>query len=136
MRKAGMEELTFIQSMLEKCGYQLSPHGAAVSFMLMDSDYSKEETLSYVGLIAIAQNMRTADDGIINIMQATGRGTKLAAIIKNLHDYGYIRTELFNNDMSVITALINLDANHKDMIGVVLGSDPHADADDVAVNIT
>ncbi|MDQ9401631.1 hypothetical protein [Serratia marcescens] len=134
MSKAGVEELNFIQSMLEKCGYKLSPHGAAVSLMLMDSDYNKEETLSYVGLIALAQNMRTAGDGMVNIMQATGRGAKLAAIIKNLHDYGYIRTELFNNDISAISRLTNLDADHKAMIGVVLGSDPHADADDVAIN--
>lgn len=134
MRKAGVEELNFIQSMLEKCGYQLSPHGAAVSLMLMDGDYNKEETLSYVGLIALAQNMRTSGDGMINIMQANGRGAKLAAIIKNLHDYGYIRTELFNNDISAIASLTNLDANHKVMIGVVLSSDPHADADDVARN--
>lgn len=134
MSKAGVEELNFIQSMLEKCGYQLSPHGAAVSLMLMDSDYNKEETLSYVGLIALSQNMRTAGDGMINIMQAVGRGTKLAAIIKKLHDYGYIRTELFNNDIPAISKLTNLDADHKAMIGAVLGSDPHADADDVAIN--
>ncbi|HIE0439259.1 TPA: hypothetical protein ACXJAC_002633 [Serratia marcescens] len=134
MSKAGVEELNFIQSMLEKCGYQLSPHGAAVSLMLMDSDYNKEETLSYVGLIALAQNMRTAGNGMVNIMHAISRGNKLAALVENLRDQGYIRAELFNNDMSAITALINLDADHNAMIGVVLGNDPHADADDVAIN--
>lgn len=129
---ADMEELNFIHRHLESCGYQLLPHGAAVALMLMESDYSKEESLSYIGLIALAQDMMSSSKGINDILNVSKRGRSLIEIIGNLHKNGMIRNELYLNDISAIKSITFIEENHNEIINLVINSDPHANADRVA----
>ncbi|HBR2909553.1 TPA: hypothetical protein L9R01_003873 [Klebsiella pneumoniae] len=129
---ADTEELNFIHGHLESCGYQLSPHGAAVALMLMESDYSKEESLSYLGLIALAQDMISSGKGINDILNVSKRGKCLIEIIGNLHKNGLIRYELYLNDISAIKSITFIEENYGDIIKLVINSDPHANADRVA----
>ncbi|HEN5180794.1 TPA: hypothetical protein U6I94_001225 [Klebsiella pneumoniae] len=133
--KADVEELNFINEQLESCGYQLSPHGAAVALMLMDSDYSKEESLSYIGLIALAQDMISSGKGINDMLNVSKRGKLLIEIVANLYSNGMIRDELYLNDTSAIKSITFIEENYDDIINLVINSDPHANADRVAYPI-
>lgn len=130
--KADVEELNFINEHLESCGYQLSPHGATVALMLMESDYSKEESLSYIGLIALAQDMISSGKGINDMLNVSKRGKLLIEIVANLYKNGMIRDELYLNDTSAIKSITFIEENYDDIINLVINSDPHANADRIA----
>lgn len=103
--------------------------------MSMMSGYSKEETFSYLGLIAVAQHAYDSGDNVLMLADVTSRGFTIAEITNELFKAGKIREELYHNDLSALSKIINVDDKQEVIIDQVLNCDSSANADRVAYPI-
>ncbi|WP_225182170.1 hypothetical protein [Pectobacterium aroidearum] len=126
------EALEYVVFLLKRNGYEITPHGSGVVLMSIVSGYTKEETFSYVGLISLAQHAYDSGNNVIMLADVASRGLAIAKITNELFKAGKIREELYINDISALSKIINIDDKQEETILLVLENDPAANADRVA----
>lgn len=124
--------ITDVEKMTNHLGLDLTPYGAGVALLSLESGYSPAETASQFALATIAHDMKGLPD-IVTVMDITARGYAILECLKEFKDKGLIRENIWANDATAIGKIINPSPETEEWIDKVL-SDPVIAKERVAVS--
>ncbi|WP_109373625.1 hypothetical protein [Proteus genomosp. 6] len=126
-----LETLKTINFYLEKSGYELTPYGAAVSVLSLNSGYSMAETFSHVSVIATAQAIKNNKNATVLVL-ILQNCVSLSNDINIFYNSGQIVENIYNNDINAMANLVALNTDVDSWIDNILLSEKISSKDIVA----
>lgn len=126
-----VSDITQVQERLEELGYDITPYGASVALMSVESGYSHAETASHLALATLARDAKEAENDIMKTIQLLGHAREMLPILVQYQDRGLMRQELYQNDGRAMIGVAMMDEEQRSWIERVL-SDPVVSKERVA----
>lgn len=134
-KESDFKVLNYINNCLKQSGFELTPHGAAVSLMLTNNGYSPGDAFSYVGVVAVAQHFDKSHD-VETLLVLSKSCATLSLTLKLMDDAGYLSNGVLDDDLSALSGLMNIDNNTNFWVNKILSENEFANTGAVALLIT
>jgi hypothetical protein len=106
-------------------GYDLTPYGAGVALLEIESGYSEAETASHIAHTTLALDVKEAGTDIEKLLGFLPHGMALLEVLKDYKDRGMMRESQWQNDSTAVFRVITVDEHQEEWIAKIL-SDPIA----------
>ena len=114
-------------------GYDLTPYGAGVALLELESGYNAVETASHLSLTTLALDVREAGSDVGKLTRFLPHAMALLEVLKSYKDKGMMNPTQWQNDANAIYRVSTVDERQEEWIEKVL-SDPIAGKERVATN--
>ena len=118
--KSDLDDLKRVEANLKQLGYDLTPYGAGVALLSLESSYSHVETASHLALATLALDAKEAGDDITKLMALLPHARAMVDILTELKNAGLMREELFKNDARAMLKVVIVDRDQPAWIERVL----------------
>ncbi|MEM8109085.1 hypothetical protein Q4S27_07975 [Morganella morganii subsp. sibonii] len=133
-KAADFKILNSINSCLKQSGFELTPHGAAVSLMLTNNGYTAGDAFSYIAVVTAAQHFDNHRD-VDTLLVLSKACVTLSITLKLMNDAGYLSNGVFDDDISALSGLMNVDSDTNFWVNKILSENEFANTSAVAVLI-
>lgn len=117
--------LVDVEAHLKGMGYDLTPYGAGVAVLELESGYNAVETASHISLTTLALDVREAGTDIEKLMRFGPHAMALLESLKSYRDKGRMKPAQWQNDANAIVRVSTVDECQEEWLEKVL-SDPIA----------
>jgi hypothetical protein len=117
--------ITEVSEHLKIMGYDLTPYGAGVALLEVQSGYSSVETASHIALTTLALDVKRAGNDFPKMLALYTHGMALLEVLKGYRDQKLMRESMWENDSQAVYHVANIDAQQLSWIEKIL-SDPVA----------
>ncbi|MEP6355297.1 MAG: hypothetical protein ABJ081_01285 [Hyphomicrobiales bacterium] len=124
------KELEQVTELTKRIGCTLTPYGAGVALLSLQSDYSPAETTSLIAVVTIAHAAQNND--VEDLVELATKGYSVLEHLKEWKDKGLMRKDIWKNDSTAIGKIIFVNSDTQEWIDRVL-SDPINTEDDLAI---
>jgi hypothetical protein len=118
---------------LNNMGYDLTPYGAGVALLELESGYNAVETASHISLTTLALDVKDAGTNIEKLMRFMPHAMALLEVLKSYKDKGMMHPTQWQNDTNAIWRVSTVDEHQEEWIEKVL-SDPIAGKERLATS--
>lgn len=94
--------LSGVENLAKYLGVDITPYGAGVALLSLESGYSEAETASHFAVVTLARDVREAGFDIEKIMRFAPIAMATLECLKELKDRGLMREEIWQNDTTAI----------------------------------
>lgn len=115
--------LDAVAAHLQIMGYDLTPYGAGVALLEIESGYNSVEVASHIALTTLALDIKEAGNNIITLIFYVPHARALLRVLKDYMNKGMMHPTQWQNDANVILRISTVDAHQEEWIETVL-SDP------------
>ncbi|ESZ27974.1 MULTISPECIES: hypothetical protein [unclassified Mesorhizobium] len=122
-----------VENFARYLGVDITPYGAGVALLSLESGYSEAETASHFAVVTLARDIREAGFDIEKIVRFAPIAMATLECLKELKDRGLMREEIWQNDTTAIGKIAFPSPDTHSWIERVL-SDPTVARDRVAVS--
>jgi hypothetical protein len=122
-----------VEDHLKNMGYDLTPYGAGVALLELESGYNAVETASHLSLTTLALDVREAGTDIEKLMRFMPHAMALLEVLKEYKDKGMMNPTQWQNDANAIARVSTVDEHQEEWIEKVL-SDPVAGKERLATS--
>jgi len=110
---------------LQAMGYDLTPYGATVALLEVESGYNAVEAASHIALTTMALDVREAGDDIERLLGFVPHGRALLEVLTEYKDQEAMHPTQWQNDANALVRVITVDEHQEEWIKKIL-SDPVA----------
>ena len=110
---------------LKMMGYDLTPYGAAVALLQVQSGYSPVEAASHIALTTMALDIKGAERDFVKLMGFYNHAITLIKVLREYRDKKMMRDSIWQNDTQALYHIARFDLQSAEWIGKIL-SDPIA----------
>lgn len=132
-RALNSQSIPDVAEFAKHLGLDLTPYGAGVALLSVESGYSPAETASHFAVATFAHDARTAMGDLEATLRLAPRAMAVLECLKDLKDRGFIREELWRNDSTALFKMSQPSPETSDWIDRVL-SDPMVANEAVAIS--
>lgn len=132
-QEGGDNPIGAVEVHLKNMGYDLTPYGAGVALLELESGYNAVETASHISLTTLAFDVREAGTDIEKLMQFVPHAMTLLEVLKSYKDKGMMNLTQWQNDANAIARVSTVDEHQEEWIEKVL-SDPIAGKERLATS--
>jgi len=118
---------------LRVMGYDLTPYGAGVALLEIQSGYNEVETASHIALTTMALDIRGAGKSAKKLISFFLHGHSLLKVLKNYKDQNMMHPAQWQNDSNAVFRLSTIDENQEEWLEKIL-SDPIAGKERLATS--
>lgn len=133
-KESDFKVLNYINNCLKQSGFELTPHGAAVSLMLTNNGYTAGDAFSYIAVVTAAQHFDNHHD-VDTLLVLSKACVTLSITLKLMNDAGYLSSGVFDDDISALSGLMNVDSDTNFWVNKILSENEFANTSAVAVLI-
>jgi len=120
-----------VASALQIMGYDLTPYGAGVALLQLQSGYTAVEVASHLAHTTLAQDVRKCGQDIDSLVAFLPHAKALLRILKEYKDSGAMREAQWKNDSTAVWGIVAVGPEQRAWLEQVL-SDPIATKELVA----
>jgi hypothetical protein len=110
---------------LDAMGYRLTPYGAAVALLGVESGYNEVETASHIALTTMARDIKEAGTNILKLISFVPHGQAILELLKEYNDRGMMHPTQWQNDSNAFFRIAMVDEHQEEWLDKIL-SDPIA----------
>ena len=132
-QEGGDNPIADIEVHLRNMEYDLTPYGAGVALLELESGYNAVETASHISLTTLALDVREAGTDIEKLMRFVPHAMTLLEILKSYKEKGMMNPTQWQNDANAIARVSTVDEHQEEWIEKVL-SDPIAGKERLATS--
>jgi hypothetical protein len=114
-----------VETHLQVMGYDLTPYGAGVALLELESGYNEVETASHIAHTTLALDVKEAGTDILKLAGFLPHGMALLEVLKDYKDHGLMNPTQWQNDSTAVFRIVNVDQHQEEWIAKIL-SDPVA----------
>lgn len=118
---------------LKSMGYDLTPYGAGVALLELESGYNAVETASHISLTSLAFDVRKAGTDIERLMHFASHSMAILDVLKVYQDKRMMNPTQWQHDTNAIRRVSTVDEHQEEWIEKIL-SDPIAGKERLATS--
>lgn len=125
--------IDLVSKYLKVMGYDLTPYGAGVALLEVQSGYSEVEAASHIALTTMALDIKTVGTDIVKLVSFVPHAHALLEVLKSYKDQNMMNPAQWQNDTNAILRISSIDEHQEEWLGKVL-SDPIAGKERLAIS--
>lgn len=116
-------DIAAVEQIAQYLGLRLTPYGAGVALLSVQSGYSSAETASHLAVVTLARDVQESGENLDAILRFSSLGMEILKWMKALKDKNAVREEIWRNDATAVGKIMIPSAETLPWIDKVL-SDP------------